>query len=87
MRSKKKTLAKAYQLKAQKIEGQALMLKSFGENKKTTTEILSSLTKNVPEDIRLTNFKISNQKDIVINGISKADNSIIQKLSLPEMML
>ena len=74
----KKTLAKAYQLKAQKIEGQALMLKSFGENKKTTTEILSSLTKNVPEDIRLTNFKISNQKDIVINGISKADNSIIQ---------
>lgn len=74
----KKILAKAYQSKQQKIEGQALMLKDFGENKKTTTEILSSLTKNVPEEIRLTSFKISNQRDIVINGISKEDNSIIK---------
>ena len=71
------TLVKAYRGKVSKISKDVESLKAFGENKKTTSEIFNSLATNVPKSIRITSFKISEQRKVIIEGVSKEDSSII----------
>ena len=76
----KEQLIQAYQGKVGKITGQVTTSKYFGENKKTTAELIASLSSNVPKNVRLTKFEISDKRQVEIDGISKDDQSIIQMI-------
>ena len=76
----KEQLVQAYQAKVGKISGQVATSKYFGENKKTTAELIASLSKKVPQNVRLTKFEISKSRNISISGIAKDDQSIIQMI-------
>ena len=76
------TIVKGYKGKASRISKDVQSLQAFGENKKTTAEIFNSLAINVPESIRLTSFKIREQRNVVIEGVSKEDASIVNMFDL-----
>jgi len=76
----KEQLIQAYQGKVGNINGQVTTSKYFGENKKTTAELIASLSSNVPKNVRLTKFEISDKRQVEIDGISKDDQSIIQMI-------
>ena len=77
----KERLIQAYQGKSSKLGTQVARSKYFGENKKTTTELVASLAKNVPANVRLTKFEINEKKNVMINGVSKDDQSVIQMIN------
>lgn len=77
----KERLIQAYQGKSSKLGTQVARSKYFGENKKTTTELVASLAKNVPANVRLTKFEINEKRNVMIDGVSKDDQSVIQMIN------
>jgi len=77
----KQTMLKVYDGKIKKVQSEVFELQGLGENKKTTTEIVSNLIKVVPENIRLTSFQIKDKKSIIIEGVSKDDASVTQMVN------
>ena len=77
----KERLIQAYQGKSSKLGTQVTRSKYFGENKKTTTELVASLAKNVPANVRLTKFEINEKRNVMIDGVSKDDQSVIQMIN------
>ena len=77
----KERLIQAYQGKVSKLSSNVTRSKYFGENKKTTTELIASLSQSVPADVRLTQFEINNKRNISINGVSKNDQSVIEMIN------
>ena len=63
-----------------KISGDVTTANYFGENKKTTAEFIASLSTNVPKNVRLTKFEISEKRNISIDGVAKDDQSIIEMI-------
>ena len=76
----KEQLIQAYQGKVGKISGDVATVNYFGENKKTTAEFIASLSTNVPKNVRLTKFEISEKRNISIDGVAKDDQSIIEMI-------
>ena len=76
----KEKLIQAYQGKVGKISGNVATANYFGENKKTTAEFIASLSTNVPKNVRLTKFEISEKRNISIDGVAKDDQSIIEMI-------
>lgn len=77
----KENIIKAYQGKVQRIKGQVSTLTIFGENKKTTAELIASLSNSVPKNVRLTSFKIDQRTNVAIDGVSKDDPSVITMMN------
>jgi len=77
----KERLIQAYQGKSGKLSSQVTRSKYFGENKKTTTELVASLAKNIPANVRLTKFEINEKRNVMIDGVSKDDQSVIQMIN------
>jgi type IV pilus assembly protein PilN len=76
----KEQLIQAFQGKVGRVNGQVTTSNYFGENKKTTAELIASLSSNVPKNVRLTKFEISDKRQVEIDGIAKDDQSIIQMI-------
>jgi Tfp pilus assembly protein PilN len=78
----KQKLSIAYSTKVDKLESKVFTAKAFGTNKQSSSHLIESLATNVPKDIRITSFKISNGKNILMNGVSKDDASVIKMTNL-----
>ena len=76
----KQRLIQAYQGKVSKIQGKVTYINYFGENKKTSTDIIAALSKSVPEKVRLTKFEINGKRNVSIDGIASDDQSIIKMM-------
>ena len=76
----KEQLIQAFQGKVGRVSGQVTTSNYFGENKKTTAELIASLSSNIPKNVRLTKFEISDKRQVEIDGIAKNDQSIIQMI-------
>ena len=79
----KRNMLKVYDGKIQKVQGQTNELKKvLGENKKTTTDIISKLIKIIPENIRVSQFEIKDKHLIMIDGVSKDDQSVSKMVDM-----
>ena len=72
----KEKLLKVYQAKLDKRKKDTKTLKAMGQNKKTSTEVIESLVKIVPENIRLISFEIEDKRRLIIEGVTKDDVSV-----------
>ena len=77
----KKSLLEGYNAKVDKINGQVKTASSFGSNLKTTAKLYSSLNNIVPEDIRLTSFGIEEKNNILVSGVAKNDQSVVNMMN------
>ena len=80
--SDKEKLATAYRTKVDKLDSKVFIVKAFGTNKKSSAHLIESLASNIPDKIRVTSFKISNGKTVIIEGVSKDDASVIEMTNL-----
>ena len=78
----KQKLSVAYSTKVDKLENKVFTAKVFGTNKVSSSHLIGSLSSNVPKEIRITNFKVMNGKNVIINGVSKDDASVIKMTNL-----
>ena len=77
----KKNLLKGYNAKIAKIKKDTETAASFGSNLKTTAKLYSSLNNIVPEDIRLTSFGIEEKSNILVSGVAKNDQSVVNMMN------
>ena len=77
----KKSLLEGYNAKIQKINGEVKTASSFGSNLKTTAKLYSSLNNIVPEEIRLTSFGIEEKNNILVSGVAKNDQSVVNMMN------
>ena len=79
----KKNMLKIYDGKIAKTKKETRELaKVLGENKKTTTDLISNLIKIIPENIRISQFEIKNKHTVMIEGVSKDDQSVSKMVEL-----
>lgn len=74
----KEELLKAYELKVDGTRKKISEVDILGANKLTTSELVGSLSKAVPLNIRLIEFKIDQKNKISLRGVSKDDASVTQ---------
>ena len=48
---------------------------------KTTAKLYSSLNNIVPEDIRLTSFSVQEKTNILVSGVAKNDQSVVNMMN------
>jgi len=77
----KKSLLQGYQAKIQKIKGDTKTASSFGSNLKTTAKLYASLTQIVPKDIRITKFGIEEKNNIIVSGVAKNDQAVVNMMN------
>ena len=79
----KKNMLKIYDAKIAKTKKETRELaKVLGENKKTTTDLISNLIKIIPENIRISQFQIIKKHTVMIEGVSKDDQSVSEMVEL-----
>ena len=77
----KQGLLNGYNQKIQKINGDIKTAKSLGSNLKTTASLYASLGEIIPKDIRLTNFGIEEKSNILIAGVAKNDQAVVNMMN------
>ena len=77
----KQGLLKGYNQKIQKINGDIKTAKSLGSNLKTTASLYASLGEIIPKDIRLTKFEIEEKSNILIAGVAKNDQAVVNMMN------
>ena len=76
-------MLKIYDAKIAKTKKETRELaKVLGENKKTTTDLISNLIKIIPENIRISQFQIIKKHTVMIEGVSKDDQSVSEMVEL-----
>ena len=79
----KRNMLQVYDGKIAKVQGDTNQLKKvLGENKKTTTDLVSNLIKIIPENIRISQLEIKDKHTVIIDGVSKDDQSVSKMVEL-----
>ena len=76
----KKNLLDGYNAKIKKINGDKRIASSLGSNLKTTASLYANLDEIVPKDIRLTSFGIVEKNTVLISGVAKNGQAVINMM-------
>ena len=76
----KKNLLQGYNTKIQKINEDTRIASSLGSNLKTTANLYASLNEIVPKDIRLTKFGIEEKNNVLLEGVAKNGQAVINMM-------
>ena len=76
----KKNLLDGYNAKIKKINDDKKIASSLGSNLKTTASLYANLDEIVPKDIRLTSFGIVEKNTVLISGVAKNGQAVINMM-------
>ena len=76
----KKNLLDGYNAKIKKINDDKKTASSLGSNLKTTASLYANLDEIVPKDIRLTSFGIVEKNTVLISGVAKNGQAVINMM-------
>ncbi|WP_440909300.1 PilN domain-containing protein [Candidatus Pelagibacter sp.] len=76
----KKNLLDGYRAKIQQINENKRIASSLGSNLKTTANLYANLNEIVPKDIRLTKFGIEEKNTVLISGVAKNGQAVINMM-------
>jgi hypothetical protein len=77
----KKNILKGYNARVKQMKSKTKDVLGLGSNFSTTANIYNEINTLVPKTVRFTSFGIEDKKKIIILGVAKDDQSVIQMMN------
>ena len=77
----KKNILNGYAVKVKKIKSKTKNIIGLGSNILTTATVYKELNEKTPENVRFVSLKVSNKDQIIIAGVAKDDQSVVEMMN------